>query len=53
MPIGDARSTYTENTLMRLAKAGHKEHLLTDDEYNAAVSRLNDMVLNNLTEEEE
>lgn len=31
----------------------HKEHVLTDDEYNAAVSRLNDMVLDNLTEEED
>ena len=31
----------------------HKEGVLTDDEYNAAVSRLNDMVLDNLTEEED
>ena len=31
----------------------HKEGVLTDDGYNAAVSRLNDMVLDNLTEEED
>lgn len=31
----------------------HKEYILTDDEYNIAVTRLNDMVLDNLTEEED